>query len=143
MSAFLDLALVMSLLTGGALALRSLPWTDSEIERVHLAALGLQVGITDLGLDDAGCCVLSFDSTVVNFEADEETHRLFLYADVGTPKAGVRLLRWMPFWGAPEALAFGAAQAAALMAKAASSPPEFRPMTWNKSVLPLRRVRAP
>lgn len=48
-----------------------------------LAALGLQVGITDLGLDDAGCCVLSFDSTVVNFEADEETHRLFLYADVG------------------------------------------------------------
>ena len=41
MSTFLDLALVMSLLAGGALALRSLPWTDSEIERVHLAALGL------------------------------------------------------------------------------------------------------
>ena len=48
-----------------------------------LAALGRQVGIAQLGLDDAGCCALSFDTTVVNFELDEETHRLFLYADVG------------------------------------------------------------
>lgn len=48
-----------------------------------MAALGLQVGITDLGLDDADCCTLSFDATVVNFEADAETHRLFLYVDVG------------------------------------------------------------
>lgn len=48
-----------------------------------LAALGRLVGIPQLGLDDAGCCALSFDTTVVNFEADEEAHRLFLYADVG------------------------------------------------------------
>lgn len=48
-----------------------------------LTALGRQVGITDLRLDDTGCCALSFDATVVNFEADEETQRLFLYADVG------------------------------------------------------------
>lgn len=48
-----------------------------------LAALGQQVGIAGLALDEAGCCVLAFDDVVLHFEADEQSGRLFLYAGLG------------------------------------------------------------
>ncbi|HMR30297.1 MAG TPA: type III secretion system chaperone [Geminicoccaceae bacterium] len=54
-----------------------------------LAAVGQQIGIAELALDDAGCCALSFDDVVVNFEADAESERLFLYAEVGDAPEGL------------------------------------------------------
>jgi hypothetical protein len=54
-----------------------------------LAALGREVGIPELELDAAGCCVLSFDEIVVNLEADGESHRLFIYADLGEAPDGL------------------------------------------------------
>ncbi len=54
-----------------------------------LAALGRQVGIAELALDEAGCCVLAFDDVVLHLEADEQSGRLFLYADLGDAPDGL------------------------------------------------------
>ena len=43
-----------------------------------MRALGADVGIPDMGLDEAHCCTLAFDSVVVNFELDESSEQLFL-----------------------------------------------------------------
>ena len=48
-----------------------------------LSEFGEAVGIPELTFDDDGCCCLSFDDAVVNFELDDETGLLYLYADVG------------------------------------------------------------
>lgn len=54
-----------------------------------LKAVAGQAGITGFELDESGCCALSFDGIVVNFEADEDSLKLFLYADVGEAPAGL------------------------------------------------------
>jgi hypothetical protein len=57
-----------------------------------MRALGADVGIPDLALDEAHCCTLAFDSVVVNFELDESSEQLFLYASLGPmPAAGSRV----------------------------------------------------
>ena len=57
-----------------------------------IRALGADVGIPDLALDEAHCCTLAFDSIVVNFELDESSDQLFLYASLGPiPAAGSRV----------------------------------------------------
>jgi hypothetical protein len=57
-----------------------------------MRALGADVGIPDLALDEAHCCTLAFDSVVVNFEFDESSEQLFLYASLGPmPAAGSRV----------------------------------------------------
>ena len=57
-----------------------------------MRALGADVGIPDLALDEAHCCTLSFDSVVLNFELDESSDQLFLYASLGPmPAAGSRV----------------------------------------------------
>jgi hypothetical protein len=44
-----------------------------------MRALGADVGIPDLALDEAHCCTLAFDWPV-SFELDEGGEQLFLYA---------------------------------------------------------------
>jgi hypothetical protein len=57
-----------------------------------MRALGADVGIPDLALDEAHCCTLAFDSVVVNFELDESSGQLFFYANLGPmPAAGSRV----------------------------------------------------
>ena len=57
-----------------------------------IRALGADVGIPDLALDEAHCCTLAFDSVVVTFELDESSDQLFLYASLGPiPAAGSRV----------------------------------------------------
>jgi Tir chaperone protein (CesT) family len=57
-----------------------------------MRALGADVGIPDLALDEAHCSTLAFDSVVVNFELDESSEQLFLYASLGPmPAAGSRV----------------------------------------------------
>ena len=57
-----------------------------------MRALGADVGIPDLALDEAHCCTLAFDSVVVNFELDESSGQLFFYASLGPmPAAGSRI----------------------------------------------------
>jgi hypothetical protein len=57
-----------------------------------MRALGAEVGIPDLALDEAHCCTLAFDSVAVNFELDESSEQLFLYASLGPmPAAGSRV----------------------------------------------------
>ena len=48
-----------------------------------MRALGEEIGIPGLALDDAGCCSLDFDGTVVNFELAAASRQLFLYANIG------------------------------------------------------------
>jgi Tir chaperone protein (CesT) family len=57
-----------------------------------MRALGAEVGIPELTLDEAHCCALAFDSVVVNFELDESSEQLFLYASLGPmPAAGSKV----------------------------------------------------
>ena len=57
-----------------------------------MRALGADVGIPDLALDEAHCCTLAFDSVVVNFELDESSGQLFFYASLGPmPTASSRV----------------------------------------------------
>ena len=69
-----------------------------------MRALGAEVGIPELELDETHCCTLAFDSVVVNFELDESGRQLFLYASLGArPAAGSsgsyeQLLAGMLFW---------------------------------------------
>ena len=44
---------------------------------------GGELGIDNLQLDEDNCCCLSFDSTVLNMEFDEEQGRLLCYSNVG------------------------------------------------------------
>jgi hypothetical protein len=53
-----------------------------------MRALGADVGIPDLALDEAHCCTLAFDSVVVNFELDESSGQLFFYASLDREAAG-------------------------------------------------------
>ena len=54
-----------------------------------MRALGAGVGIPELALDEAHCCTLAFDAVVVNFELEESSGQLFLYASLGAmPAAG-------------------------------------------------------
>lgn len=52
-----------------------------------LRALGAEVGIPDLRLDEAGCCTLAFDEVVVNLEVDDDSRHLLLYANLGPAPA--------------------------------------------------------
>ena len=54
-----------------------------------LKGLAHQVGIAGLEFDENGRCVLAFDEIVVSFEADPESHQLFLSASVGEAPHGL------------------------------------------------------
>jgi Tir chaperone protein (CesT) family len=57
-----------------------------------MRALGVEVGIPELTLDEAHCCTLAFDAVVVNFELAESSGELFLYASLGPmPAAGSKI----------------------------------------------------
>lgn len=69
-----------------------------------LEALGTDLGIAGLHLDDEGRCTLAFDDVRVTFEFDEQRGQVFLYAGLGILPADApaalleRLLGANLFW---------------------------------------------
>src|SRR5262245_50605592 len=87
---------------------RRIVWSSCAMSHVaagHLiAALGADIGLPNLQLDEEGRCTLDFDATRVTFELDERAENLFLYSGLGTlsadalPATAERLLAANLFW---------------------------------------------